>query len=527
MQSHNQNRSSPAGTSSSGLFKRPDDFMPTGKWSRYVQPEYPETDISRLPTAILPEPASPPPATKWPAMPMTPAPPMAPATFDEDIPEELFDLGSMNTVRLMQLSGVMRTVQLAQHGTQMQGMQGYGPTNATGALAAVLPPMYTQGVAAPGYQPELLEQIRALTGSHAAVHLPVAQPTWKKVLNMPAVRAVLGLLIGVGLLFLLSRGIDFPKAFVILQHSLGTLDGIMDVLAAAAAFIAAFTIRGVRWSLFLRPIKHVNPFTTVRIFWIAVFMNFLLPVQGGEVIKTFLLRRTDGVLISQSLPTVAMDKSLDLMPALFLMAIMPFVPGMHMTLPLWLILGLVSSILLGVIFTVVLTALNRNAALAFMRTMLKLVPKGIAGKIESFALGFVDSLLAGASKPQTFIPAILLTCLALACDGLFAWMAFRTVGLSNMSYGTAILGYTLYNMFTVLPSPPGQIGSNETYGALVFSKLLGFNITNVGAMFVLSHPLAALIMSIMCFTSLKSLNISFASVFKTKPDKDERGASRA
>lgn len=522
MQSHNPNRSSPTGASSSGLFKRPDDFMPTSKWSRYGQPEESATDISRLPTAILSEPGSP--TTRWPVTPTTPVPPTTPGAFDEDTLEGLFDLGSMSTVRLMQLSGVMRTVQLAQQGTHVQG---YGPTNATGALAAVLPPMYAQGATASlAYQPELLEQIRTLTGSHAAVHLPVAQPTWKKVLNMPAVRVVLGLLIGVALLFLLSRGIDFPKAFAILQHSLGTFDGIMDVLGAAAAFIAAFSIRGVRWSLFLRPIKHVNPFTTVRIFWIAVFMNFLLPVQGGEVIKTFLLKRTDGVLISQSLPTVAMDKSLDLMPALFLMAIMPFLPGMHMTLPLWLILGLVSSILLGVIFTVVLTALNRNAALTFIRTMLKLVPKGIAGKIESFALGFVDSLLAGASKPQTFIPAILLTCLALACDGLFAWMAFRTVGLSNMSYGTAILGYTLYNMFTVLPSPPGQVGSNETYGALVFSKLLGFNITNVGAMFVLSHPLAALIMTIMCFTCLKSLNISFASVLKTKPDKDESGANQ-
>jgi uncharacterized protein (TIRG00374 family) len=528
MQSFDSKRSSSVDVPTQRLFKRPHDFMSTDKWSRYVQREEPEHDISRLPTSTLPEPER-----QWPTMPVTPATPSVPNTPDDDILEELFDLGSMNTVRLMQLSGVMRTVQLAQQKTGTH-VQGYGPTGATGVLAAVMPsiPLHAQGAVAQsayqaGYQPELIEQIRSLTGAVPVVRAPAAQPTWKKVLNMPAVRAILGLLIGIGLLFLLSRGINFPKAFAILRASLSTGEGIMDVLGAAAAFIAAFSIRGVRWSLFLRPIKRVNPFTTVRIFWVAVFMNFLLPVQGGEVIKTFLLKRTDGVPISQSLPTVAMDKSLDLMPALFLMAIMPFIPGIHMTLPLWLILALVSSILLGVMFTVVLTALNRNAALAFIRIMLKLVPKGIALKIEGFALGFVDSLLAGASRPQTFIPALLLTCLALACDGLFAWMCFRTVGLSNMSYGTAILGYTLYNMFTVLPSPPGQVGSNETYGALVFGKLLGFNTVNVEAMFVLSHPLAALVMTTMCFICLKSLNISFASVLKTKPEKDEKMAQYA
>ncbi len=246
------------------------------------------------------------------------------------------------------------------------------------------------------------------------------------------------------------------------------------------------------------------------------------------MIKTFLLKRTDGIPISHSLPTVAMDKALDLMPALFLLAVMPFIPGMHMTLVLWLILGLVSSVLLGVLFTVVLTAWNRPKAIKFIGMMLKLLPEGIGKKIGGFAFGFIDALLAGASRPRTFIPAILLTCGALSCDGLFAWMCFRVVGLNNMSYGTATFGYTLFNMFTILPSPPGQLGSNETYGPLVFNQLLGFPKTNVLAMFIFSHPLAAVIMTILCFICLGSLGLSFTSVMKATPDENVKaGQSQA
>ncbi len=428
---------------------------------------------------------------------------------DADIPMEELDIGSMSTIQLMRLSGMMRAVHPPQSDAPIKS------TGMTGGLGKA-EQGWSLGSSSANHRyisfpPELFGDTLAL---------PVAtQPKQQKKSTAKLVlRYMLGLLVGVGFLVLVSRFINIASTVSILQHHLTTTDGILDAFGAAAAFIAAFSIRGVRWSLFLRPIKRISPLKTIRIFWIAVFMNFLLPVQGGEVIKAFLLKRTDGVPISHSLPTVAMDKALDLMPALFLLAVMPFIPGIHMTLVLWLILGFVSSILLGVLFTVLLTAWNRPKAIKFIGMMLKLLPGGIGKKIEGFAFGFIDSLLAGASRPRTFIPAIFLTCGALSCDGLFAWMCFRVVGLTNMSYGTAIFGYTLFNMFTILPSPPGQLGSNETYGPLVFNQLLGFPKTNVLAMFLFSHPLAAVIMTIMCFICLGSLGLSFASVMKANPE---------
>jgi uncharacterized protein (TIRG00374 family) len=427
----------------------------------------------------------------------------------------MFDIGSMSAIRLMSVTGMMRAIR-----TPTQ-------TLADSAAAAIaLQPTLPQ-------RPIQANSLRAGMNKAGTAGTPLSMPitpgiieqqeqqNWKTTLKMPLVRTVLGLLIGLGMLFLISRFVNISTTISMLRQHLTTTRGLTFALLASASFIAAFSIRGARWRLFLSRICDISTFKSIQIFWVAVFLNFLLPVQGGELGKSLILKRIKRVPISQSLPTVAMDKSLDLMPALIIMAAVPFIPGIHMSATLWAILGLVGGILLGIIFTVALMAWNRDAATKFIRIMLQILPRGLGAKIEGFVLGFVHSLLEGASRPKTIIPAILLTCLAITCDALFAWFAFMTVGVNSMSFGTAIFGYTTYNMFCILPTPPGQVGSNELAGVLVFGGLLGYPQAQVLAMYLLSHPLAALIMTTMCLLCLSSLGLSLKSAIKINAQKAE------
>lgn len=439
--------------------------------------------------------------------------------LDTTLSDEMFDFSSMNTMRLMALSGTIMAVRSPERRAE---------SNNTGAVINQIQAPFTSRRAGSlslsngysGYNSTVPAEVmwpplpHTSTGQVEIQQHAKTQPAWKALLHTPRVKGILGLLIGIAMLFLISRFVDIPTTVAVLRQHLTTPQGATYALLAAASFIAAFSIRGARWRLFLRRICTISVFKSIQIFWVAVFLNFLLPVQGGELGKCLILKRIKRVPISQSLPTVAMDKSLDLMPALFIIAIVPFIPSIHMSALLWIILILVSSILIGIIVTVALMAWNRTTTTKLIHIMLKILPKGIGAKIEGFALGFVDSLLAGASNPKTFIPAILLTCLAITCDGLFAWFAFMTVGVTSMNFGTAIFGYTTYNMFCILPTPPGQIGSNELVGVLVFSGLLGFPRTSVLAMYVFSHPLAALIMTTMCLLCLSGLGISIKSAMK-------------
>src|SRR5947207_338085 len=147
----------------------------------------------------------------------------------------------------------------------------------------------------------------------------------EKVRFAPAAKVMIGLLIGIGLLFLVSRFVNISASLHVLLQRLTTPQGILLAFLSGVAFLLAFSIRGVRWKLFLHPVvgNKVSTFKVIRIYQISIFVNFLLPIQGGEVAKCLMLKRIASTPISRSLPTVAMDRSLDLVPAFFIIVIVP------------------------------------------------------------------------------------------------------------------------------------------------------------------------------------------------------------
>src|SRR5215472_12584402 len=98
---------------------------------------------------------------------------------------------------------------------------------------------------------------------------------------------------------------------------------------------------------------------------ISIFLNFLLLTGSGEIAKALVLKRTQGIPVSRSLPTIAMDRSLDLLPALIIIAIVPFI-GLQMDIKLWVVLGAVAGMLVALVCFVGLTAWKRTAAIKLL-----------------------------------------------------------------------------------------------------------------------------------------------------------------
>lgn len=408
-----------------------------------------------------------------------------------------------STAHLMQLSGMMRAIRT--------------PGNRT----TPLPEAEEDGYWPLGIQQTGPLPIKNLYGRepfgrtlpHAvAVVIPgrVAQrePLWRRIAGAPVCKVSLGLLIGLGLLLLVVRFIDLHQTLLLLQVHLATAQGIALALLAGLAYLTGHSLRGVRWKLFLNPLGHVSTLKAIELYQVAIFLNFLLPIRAGEAAKSLALKRIAHIPISRSLPTVAMDKALDLVPAPIIIALVPLL-GVRMDLQLWLVLGLVCAVLLCLLIFIALAAWKRPVAVTLLQRCLGLLPRALGGRVEGFATGFVDALLAGASRPGVFVPALLLTGLAVICDGLFAMLAFWTIGFP-LALGPALSGYAVYTMFYILPTPPGQIGSNEAAGLLVFSGLLHLPGESVTAMYVFSHLWAALLMTVVGMTCLAALGLTIS-----------------
>ncbi|HZS76459.1 MAG TPA: lysylphosphatidylglycerol synthase transmembrane domain-containing protein [Ktedonobacteraceae bacterium] len=332
----------------------------------------------------------------------------------------------------------------------------------------------------------------------------------------PWVKGILGLLVGVGFLLLVFRLVDLPATLRIITQQVRTARGMVMTLLASTVFVLAFTFRALRWKLFLNPVQKVRTFTVIRLFLIGVFLNFLLPIRAGELAKSLILKRSRGLPISQSLPTITMDKAFDLLPALFLLTIVPLL-GVQLDSRFWYVLWLASACLIGLIFFICLAAWKRSMAHSLLHKVTAIFPGGIGGKIESLVTNFVDAMLLSARDPRILFSALLLTAIAVTCDGLYNFFAFWAIGYP-ITVGEAIFGYMLFNLFYILPNPPGQVGSNEVVGLLIFTGLLHIPADSVTAMVLFFHSWSGVLMCAMGLLSLSTLKVSFSSMLKVRAE---------
>lgn len=307
-------------------------------------------------------------------------------------------------------------------------------------------------------------------------------------LRTAALRTAVGLAFGTVLVLAFVRVVNMAGVYHRLQHlSIGL------ALACGAAFLSAYVVRALRWRCLLRPCR-VTVRRAVAIYFVAIFLNWLLPIRGGELAMSLLLRHTDGIPVSRSLPAVGMDKAMDLLPVVVLLAVLPFTP-LRLGGPLWILLLSTLALLVVAGGVLVLVAWRPKQTQAILiRPATALLPTRVRGGVEGFVATFAATFIALVRRPRLLLLAGALTVVALCLDALFCLLAFRAVGVV-VPVWIVLYGYTFFNLSFILPSLPGQVGSNELIGLLIFSGSFGISRTGVGAMFLFSHPWTGFLMT--------------------------------
>jgi uncharacterized protein (TIRG00374 family) len=335
-----------------------------------------------------------------------------------------------------------------------------------------------------------------------------------------ALRASIGLVAGALLIASFLRLVNIGSVYQRLTHlSIGM------ALLCGATFLAAYVVRAMRWRWLLTP-HQVSFRRAAAIYQIAIFLNWLLPVRGGEVAMSLLLRRSNGIPVNESLAAVSMDKAMDLLPTVGLVALIPFL-GLHLSRSLWLVLaGAIAAVGFGAGFLTFAAWRPERAVALLARPLAALLPRGAADRVRPFITGFVATLIALIRRPRILLIAAVYTVFALGLDALFCLLAFRAVGVT-VPVLVVLYGYTLFNLSFILPSPPGQIGSNELVGMLIFSGVFRVNRTGVGAMFLFSHPWTGILMTCSGLACLSAMSLTLRGTLNLAQDhrdwKDDDG----
>jgi uncharacterized protein (TIRG00374 family) len=333
-----------------------------------------------------------------------------------------------------------------------------------------------------------------------------------------ALRSAVGLCAGAVLLVTFLQLVDLSAVYGRLKHL-----SVGFALLCGVAFLGAYLVRAMRWRCLLRPYEVSIP-RAAAIYQVATFINWLLPIRGGELAKSLLLRRLNGIPVSRSLATVSMDKAMDLLPAVALLALLPFV-GLHLSGSLWVLLLSAMAAVVVVVLVLALAAWRRELALAVLtRPLAKVLPGAARQRVEPFIVQFVDTLLALIRQPRLMLVAAGYTAVAVCLDALFCLLAFRAVGV-DVALPVVLYGYTFFNLAFILPTPPGQVGSNELVGLLIFSGMFGVGSSGVGAMFLFSHPWTAVLMTTSGLLCLSAMGLSLRTTLRLAGEPGEREAA--
>ena len=329
-----------------------------------------------------------------------------------------------------------------------------------------------------------------------------------------AFRTGLGLCLGAILIVAFVQLVDMGAVYARLSNL-----SIGFALLCSVPFLGAYVVRALRWRLLLRP-DEVSVPRAIAVYQVATFLNWLLPVRGGELAKSLLLRRSNGIPVSRSLATVTMDKAMDLVPAVALIAVLPFA-GLQLSGSLWaLLVSALAVVVLGSL-VLILAAWRRDLALSVLtRPVARVLPSAARQRVEPFIVQFVDTLRALVRQPRLLAVAAVYTAVAVALDALFCLLAFRAVGVS-VSLPVVLYGYTFFNLAFILPTLPGQVGSNELIGLLIFAGLFGVDSAGVGAMFLFSHPWNAVLLTLSALACLGVMGLSLRSTLRLAADSDE------
>ena len=91
-----------------------------------------------------------------------------------------------------------------------------------------------------------------------------------------ALRTGIGLVVGAVLVLTFLHMVDVSAVLTRIDHlALGF------ALLCSVAFLGAYVVRALRWRCLLRP-DEVSVPRVIAIYQVATFLNWLLPIRGGE-----------------------------------------------------------------------------------------------------------------------------------------------------------------------------------------------------------------------------------------------------
>ncbi|MCK4359613.1 MAG: flippase-like domain-containing protein, partial [Candidatus Cloacimonetes bacterium] len=90
--------------------------------------------------------------------------------------------------------------------------------------------------------------------------------------------------------------------------------------------LLAISLRAIRWHFITkRLIPTFKIPDALRYYFIGAFVDFLIPIRIGELIKSYKVKKVYNEPISKTVSTIFIDRLMDAFPIIFIVILLPFI----------------------------------------------------------------------------------------------------------------------------------------------------------------------------------------------------------
>jgi hypothetical protein len=273
----------------------------------------------------------------------------------------------------------------------------------------------------------------------------------------PRVRTVLICLLTLGLVAFFLRNADMSAVWAETRRA----DPWLLALAVGVTLLT-YALRAWRWQSMLAPIGPTSFATAFRTTVIGFAASFVLPARAGEVLRPYLLARTEGLSATAAFATIILERLLDLVTVLLLFTVFVFatpageVPGDSLQLGQVKFWGAVAAVaaLAGIGAMFALAGHPERLGRAALRVE-RVLPPRIAARAARFVEMFAQGL-GVLRQPWRLLQALALSVPLWLSIAFQIWVTSQAFHITFPFTGTFLI-VTILIVGVAVPTP-GQIG---------------------------------------------------------------------
>jgi uncharacterized protein (TIRG00374 family) len=298
-----------------------------------------------------------------------------------------------------------------------------------------------------------------------------------------------------------------------------------------STMFANLALRAWRWQYLLEPLGHTRFRNAFRATAVGFAASSILPARAGEVIRPYFLARQEGMSATGAFATVILERLLDMLTVLVLLAVYVFFFGHDMRAANPVAFAAVkwagatagggALVALAVLFILAGNPAKLRRGLVRLEARLPSTLAGLLAKIaEKFALG-----LAAVRRPSRLAVALALSLPLWLCIGMGIWAGARAFHLKVPFTGSFLL-QALLVIGVAVPTPGAVGGFHEAYRFGVTTFFGAPNDAAIGSAIVVhAFSVGPSLLLGLFFAAQEGLNVT--GMRRLATESDARGAMRS